>query len=517
MENPRDALSSRCERARALADQGEVEESYRELERVYPLFLMGPFEAGLFPHYLMGTIAFRTSRFRVAIEHLRSALQTEEDPLTRSRIYLLLCRLYRIEIRMRHARLELERAFKAINAPYPFPGFFPLIKSVGVWLLQSARRRTVEPRVDPAIRHRVDLYLEAGLSSYYQREWSPMLQCVLRVRDLVKRVGPGREMIDWLGGAAVVLALLRLQDRSRATLRRIEDLANAMGDRNAQARVLIWKGLALDYLGDPRASIECFRHALDGHVGDIDLNDAAMVCPTMACNLVLRGKMKEALHALDFLNERMNRSVRAPAETVEQWEQRWYALPALTRLGKGEPATDILARANSVFSSSDHEKWRVAQYLGNVLLHYYFRDDIKPEDVDNICARFAFLKMTPSGTHLEACHYWVARAYAACWFYERDPSSRREFDRALRDLAKTPVHPSLRAHLFVLTSRLHLAESGESEAAACLVKAEKLAETTDNDWVRYEVYRARRRARLGNSDEWRAKAETIARDQGWKS
>jgi len=445
---------------------------------------------------------------RKGIGLYRKALKLAATPSERADVYLRLCRLYRIMIRMENARYELREAFNTLDMEYPRASMGASLRSLFSFIRSFAGTRHAPAAKDELLRLEVSvaLYEEAGLSAYYYGEYVPLIQCTLLPRALVHQISPSIQMIDWLGGCGCVLSLLGLRKAADALLVRAERMSERLKQPYAKAKALVWRALTQDYEGDPVASARSFSRLLTEFQADLRPHDIRLAATTLSVNLMLRGQMAESSRAV----ESMFVGAAALSSTIFSCTRTfidWYRIPALSFLGLDDELHEVIKNSKAIFSSLDVEKWLITQFLGGLLIYYYTQEDPPLEEIEICLKRFEALRLTPRTTQREACYYWVARAYILVELFHAGRIPERRARRALSDLRQTPAHPSLRAHHLLLKAKVERYRSRDARLPADLSIALALAEKYNNDWVKFEVYALQSPER----------ALELARRKGWKN
>jgi hypothetical protein len=457
--------------------------------------------------------------FRKAIELNRAAFQFVTNPLERANVFLSLCRLYRMMILMANARFELKHAFRELRMHYPSSTVGALLRSL-VQFTTSYVRPGAAPSTDDErtiLETQIALYEEAGLSAYYYREYLSLIQCTLRPRALVYRLGPSIQMINWLGGTGCVLSLLGIGKAADSMIGKAEQISRTLPPGYPGAKALLWRALAQDYLGEPTLSAKSFSKLLTEFRCDLSPHDLRLASATLACNYLLRGQMQESNRVIESMFDEISSS-QATVFSNSQTFVDWYRIPALSFLGRDTELQDIIKNSKVIFSSTDEEKWQVTQFLGGLLIYYYTQEDKPMDEIDNCLRRFDSLGLTPRSTYSEACHYWVARAYVLLELFREGKVEESRALQALSDLERTRRHPSVLAHFYLLRAKWKWNTNDKSRIQENLTQALNLAERHENDWVKFEAYALQSRERaidLATKKGWKNRTRWLERGAAW--
>jgi hypothetical protein len=464
-------------------------------------------------------LATSLGHFRKAIELNRAAFKFVTSPLERATIYLSLCRLYRMMILMANARFELKQAFSELRMDYPSPSPGALLRSLGQFI-KSYVRPDIAPFTEgerTSLETQVALYEEAGLSAYYYREYLSLIQCTLGPRPLVCRLGPSMQMINWLGGTGCVLSLLGISKAANSLIGKAEEISRTLPPGYPEAKALLWRALAQDYLGEPTVSATSFSKLLTEFRCDLSPHDLRLASATLACNYLLRGQMRESNRVIESMFDEISPS-QATVFSNSRTFVDWYRIPALSFLGRDTELKDIIKNSKVIFSSTDEEKWQITQFLGSLLIYYYTQEDKPMEEIDNCLRRFDSLGLTPRSTYSEACHYWVARAYVLLDLFREGKVEKSRALHALSDLERTRRHPSVLAHSHLLRAKWKWHTHDRSHIQENLTQALTLAERHENDWVKLEAYALQSPAQasdLAIGKGWTNRTHWLERGAAW--
>lgn len=415
----------------------------------------------------LAIVACELGFFRRSISfHRKSLLQTQSFAKL-SFIHLQLCKIYRILIQMKSARYELQLAFQYAQVPFPhnnLPCLFLLLSNYfrRITLSESEKIQTVA------------LYEEAGLSGYYFRHYLTMLQCSLGVRRIALSLGPSLQLLDWYGATACLLAFSGFKDKAESYL----EVVDTLSKKNISSyKAQYWKGLCNDYLGKPFAAEECFIHCLKD--SSITIFDRRLILMTYLLHQSLKGDAKSALK---LFKEQQNLfpedNFQLPIQEKNLIE--FYSIGLLSLEGNFADSEVIIQKSRAIFAQSHQEKWLIAEFLGQLLMHYYFKKDYFNVEVFEAYQRFALLELSPRTTPIEATLFWVAKAYLQLKKFEASPcnENKKDFLMALNDLSQTPSHPAIKAHLLLLKSKF---------SKTSTEKTQEWAKKYENHWVLKEL------------------------------
>ena len=284
-----------------------------------------------------------------------------------------------------------------------------------------------------------------------------------------------------------------------------------------QAKALLWRALAQDYLGEPTVSAKSFSKLLTDFRCELSPHDLRLASATLACNFLLRGQMRESNHVIESMFDEISPS-QATVFSNSRTFVDWYRIPALSFLGRDLELRDIINNSKVIFSSTDQEKWQITQLLGGLLIYYYTREDKPMEEIDNCLRRFDSLGLTPQSTYSEASHYWVARAYILLNLFHEGKVEESRAVQALSDLDRTRRHPSVLAHSHLLKAKWKWNTNDQSHAREDLTQALNLAERHENDWVKLEAYALQspeRAVDLATRKGWGNRTHWLERGAAW--
>ena len=440
---------------------------------------------------------------RLLLGDLRQRLAHETDPLSRVKIRIEIVHLYRKICLMKNARHELMGAFHDLSIHYPANRF----KALGPILIDVARLWRARKNILPEeLSMRTILFEEAGLSAYYLRDFFSMAFCVVGAFLPAFLRRPGPDWATWAGASACALALLKMRGGVRALHKALDKTVSAVNTNEIRSRSAMWKALAHEYLGDPTLADQDFRISLPHS----NQTDRRLITFTLCCNLNLRG------HAKEIFDAPLGGAALFPAGDALEW----CTLPGLAWLGREEEKGDILRRSRAIFCANNAEAWLIAQYGGNVLLSSYLSGLWDEEEINDCISRVRMMGLRPWEMHVEASHVLVGEAYIEMTRALREgapPSTRKNYRRALGRLAQSFPHPSLKIHELLIRAIDAAACQNRTSFSHFLFRSERLAQKTDNDWARFEIFRLR--ALAADPEEatrFLAQAESLAQSKKWR-
>lgn len=468
------------------------------------------------------------SQAALAEGHLRKAIELSREilPLTtnsaeKAFVYLQLCRLYRMMILMKNARLELKRAFEELELDFPTNSIFQTISVLIEYAMTLVRNTSPEIekklQVRNALQLKVALYEEAGLSSYYFREFMPLIQCGLKPKSIAMRLGPSIQLMNWYGGFGCVLAVLKMHGQANALIDKALQIGKNLDGVYGKSKAKLWHALALDYKGDPQGTAEELNSLLVSESG-LSAFDLRLASATLACNLLIRGQMQKSKQAIDLiLSEKQNSNLSLFSEKRTFVE--WYKIPALSFLGETQELESIIKNSQAIFSSVDEEKWQISQFLGGLLMYHYVQGkNANQDEIRDCIKRFESLDLSPRFTFLEASYFWVAKSHLMLELAFNQQISIAEAAKAVSELGQAPKHPSIRAHWFVAQAKLLLLNNQINKSEIFLEKAVSLGKRFENYWVEYEVlnYYSKRTQTAQPENKDQEEIHKFCELHGWK-
>ncbi len=422
---------------------------------------------------------------RLAAAEHRRVLRTVSDRFVRASIYLELGRLYRVLGRMKNAHLELKRSFAELGLSWPRNSWAATL----VAYFRAGSIPTLHPdfnKQSQKVRTEfyAELYEEVGLSAYYLQQRHVLVRAIIETRVPCKMIGNSPALLNWYGGGAAVLVLMGLRKKGRALLEKCADVAAALDTPKYYAKHILWRALAEDYQGQPVRSAALFESCMEKYRDELELSDLRMATITLSLNYLSRGHPEKALHALNYFP-----TVGGDKDDWSLGSSSWYRLGPEAMLGQ----TDRLAKARSIFQSiltvDNDEKWRLAQFLGQLLIVERVKG-AQQEKVTDLFNRFKVLHMTPHATHLETCFFWVALCYARMELAISSPAWVDDFKKSISDVRQLPNHPTNLAHYSFFQAALAKMQGRTGASRRWMEKSRVLAEGNGNLWVLNEIERS---------------------------
>lgn len=396
---------------------------------------------------------------RKAIESLREALYSAQNPMERARAHLLLSQTYRTVIQMRNARKEIEAAFLELKLDIPRNFLLQTLKTACNFLKDYFTKYESSPN-DELLKLKVALYVEIGLAGYYSREDALMVQASLRGYVCAKKLGPSIEMINWYGGTICVLILKGKHKIANYLKKDAEKMLGELNSPDVNAKWNIWQAIAIDYSGDSKKSVQLFEHTFQTQKNHLHMHDLRLGVFTMCCNYLLRGHFEKSTKALDYLfEENINPQCSYFSHTGRFID--WYKIGPYSFLMPDSGIEENLRFSRAIFSQQDEEKWAITQYLGNLLFNIY-NNGQELALTDEVELRFTLLKLSPQNTYIEAAFFWVGLTLVRLAQFENKLLSEKDMKRLMGKIKKMPNHPILNQHRKILEERFNILTSNIS-------------------------------------------------------
>ncbi|MBY0413464.1 MAG: hypothetical protein K2Q18_04835 [Bdellovibrionales bacterium] len=434
----------------------------------------------------MSDMALKHSNARKAIECLREALYSAQNPMERARAHLLMSQSYRMLIQMRNARKEIESAF--IELDMEVPKNYPIQTAKAFLLFLKSKYFPSKVPVDSElVKLKVALYEEIGLAGYYLREDAVMIQASLGAYKHAKLIGPSIEMINWIGGTMCVFILKGWSHRVPKLRDQAEQVLKEINDPAASAKWQLWQALALDYSGDSHNSAESFRNLLTQKRSHLRMHDLKLSALTLSCNYLLRGHFKESAEAVEYIFEDFE------AKNCNFFSQTrpfvsWYKIGAGSYILPLSELEETLKSSKAIFSQQDHEKWAITQYIGNMLFYTYINGSRDTVLINELEKRFQSLGFKPKDTYIEAAFFWFALALVRLEQFSNKEIGKKQMEDLLAKIKRLPAHPVFKQHFRVLEERFLIIESRGLEYKFD-AEFENLLVSTDNRLALVEYHR----------------------------
>lgn len=428
---------------------------------------------------------FESGNIRKSIALYRAYLRTETDPYKRAKVYLVLSKIYRIQVNMVSAQLELKRAFAELQLVWPQDTFWSLCKYVvGFQIDDYLKFTTDEPKMQ-VLEFIAELYVEFGLSAYYLRQkWRMYLASVLS-RKICNTNEHSPAKMNWYGGTACLLALLRLPSFATKYMKKCIEIAHSINNPTHMGKAQIWHALMMDYLGYPLDSARIFEEMLKKYGHDLAPGDLRLASITLSMNYLFRGQSHESLEALRA-PEKYNACFRGE-DLGGRDSLVWYSIPSRVMIGEKVNPKNQMNVFRYVLSSNNKEKWLLTQFLACLMAADNWTSIFDHQDLEGFMKRFELLGMKPQTTFFEACFYWIVRAYSKSR-YLNTPEQIRDFKKAIMDVKKSPKHPMVYSHYLILETIWASRFESEEVFWQVFKKAEASAKKNKNALGLYHLY-----------------------------
>ena len=474
----------------------------------------------------IGEVCARTGRLADSIQHLERIIGKTTDPLERARLRARLAQTQCANFYFEPARREAEAGFAELGMR--FFRWLPLrlLACLYYWIRGTLAIHlfALKPRPGPK-RDRLAVFAKlceyAAVAAYFDSRPLELLQAVLKSRWVGARLGPSPELAAALSQYAVVYAVGKMSRLARRSINRAERVAERIGDRLVLARAQLYKGFVYHLCGSSVEAETMARRSLEKHGEFLDGMHYVDACGDLVFNLLLRGYFKDAWA---WIERQLPRLWFTVGEVRAKQGNPW-AGSVLAGLGR---TTEGLEYERNMFALCEEaprtERYRWGEMLAYRVLFHLEQGEIG-EVVNDAIAEHRTLGLSPLLTAFHLRGFFVFQAYArmeqamAAEAGDRFPHVKR-LRRALAELERATMIPSMRAHALVIAAALRRLQGRLGPARHLLERAERFARDIDSAWVLYEV--ARQRAHLLHQLGKRAASQREARialghaiEHGW--
>jgi hypothetical protein len=477
----------------------------------------------------LGDASARAGRMDAATSALSTALQLSRDPVERGTLRLALSKINLGQLDSRAACDEAVRALGELDvvAPRMGPLQLPALLLQLRRALQVIRHHEPKESADAATRTRaralLAIYGQLGYARYFQMNTASMVLSLLAGLEHALLLGPSRELSDWFALASSIAAIMKRRELSELAHASAERFAIDVRDPLAIARVSMYRGLALNFLGETVEAQTHMSALLEDRGALLENQDYFNGTADLAWNLMMRGYARESWAVIQ-------RGLRRAALTTEDTRAaeghtyRCYAGPDLAMLGRPEEGADHLARYRAVLDAAPDDIFRRSMFLAHRLL-FLVESEPSDEDLATTLDAWAALRHDPKRLPQTVKHAYVAYAEGRIRQLERTtPSERgartRRARQAVSDLGRAASHPTLVAHHLCLTAQLERITGRATKARAALDRAAPIGEHIDSPWIAFRVAHERAALALaeGSATEAAAhadRARALATEHGW--
>lgn len=467
-----------------------------------------------------GLAAARSGRAEVATRSIQSALELVVEPVVRADLRFELAKIHLGQLDIAASGVEANWGLAELGMRAFAPGAWSIVAALLATVVEIVVRR-VRPAGEPSKREigvKANLLLTVGVASYFRMSVLAQVHAMLQLRRAIVPLGHSAELASWYGMFGVYAAAAGLR-RVTAWALRSATSVRASVDPTTAARVAQYRGHALNMGGDPVGGTAALAQALVVHGHALENMDYLTAVADLAGAHLLRGRAREGLEWTSRGLERAGID-RGARRLTEGHTYRCYAATLLALLGRvDEGRTHLEEFARSVRDSSG-DRWRRAQWLAHSAL-FFAEVGGHPADFEAIVRDFSALGLAPRRVPFQIRHVFVAQAMVRLAQVDGSPASIRRWKKARSALAGAAAgHPTLRAHFAALDAAWHAYRGDEAASARSLETAARFADETENELVRWDVFRQRALAARRAGDEARYEADracalAIARAQGW--
>lgn len=471
--------------------------------------------------------AARSGHIEEATTSIHAALALVDEPVVRAELRCELTKIHLGQLDIAAGEAEGKRGLAELGLRDWTPGVWSILTAVLAMLFDIGSRRLrlrTSRRSVGEIGVLAKLMIAVGHAAYFRLSPVAQVHAVLQMGRIIvplayARVEPASvrpDLANWYGMVAVFSSVAGLHRLARRAIRSAMRTVGAVPDRTALARVYQYRGHALNMCGDPVGGVVALGEALRVHGDALENMDYLTGVADLAGIHLLRGRAHEGL---EWTTRGLERTAidRGARRLTEGHTYRCYAATLLALLGRaaeGRQHLEEFARSIRV-----EDRWRRAQWLAHSAL-FFAEVGGEPEELEDVLRDFSSLRLSVRRLPIQIRHVFIAQAMIRLAQVDGSPASILRWKKARAMLAAAATHPTLRAHLAVLDAAWY-AYRGKSKASArALGEAERLAEATGNELVRWDVARqralvARRAGHAALERAELARAAAIAETQGW--
>jgi serine/threonine protein kinase/tetratricopeptide (TPR) repeat protein len=478
----------------------------------------------------LGDASARAGRMDAATSALSTALRTSTDAVERATLRLALSKIRLGQLDSRASRDEAVRALGELDVAAPrltalrMPRMLMKLRRALQVIGHHEPRESVDPATRARARALVGIYDQLGYAEYFQLNNFAMVLSLLDGLEHAVLLGPSSELADWFALASTISAILKRSDWSEQAHAQAERIAADTHDPLAIARVALYRGLALNFLGETRRAQVHMSTVLEerGHL--LENQDFFNGTGDLAWNLMMRGYAAESW-AIIQKGHRRAALTTEDTRAVEGHTYRCYAGPDLAILGRPREGAEHLARYREVLDAAPDDVLRRSMFFAQRLLFLVESDRADDELAEGLDAWTALGHSRPERLPQTVKHAYVAYADGRLRQLARSAPHQRHArvrlaERALRDLGRAASHPTLVGHHLGLTGTFERMMGRYARARAALGRAVPIAEQVDAPWITFRIERERAALALavgrpGEAREQADAARALARAHGW--
>lgn len=486
---------------------------------------------------LRGEALARTGRYDQALTHFRRALAAHHDPGERASLRARMAEVLlwgRFETS--RALAEVRAGLSELDAPIRTSWWGALGDIVLKWTAGRLISWTGIGRggVSGEKRRRFKvlerLHAVGGLCAYFDVQPKLMAQMIGRSLYAANRLGTSEELVNNYVNHIVYMAVLGREGGSRRYVKKAREMAEALGDAALEIKVGLYANVGQHILGHSVRAQTAMVAYIAKNERRLPVWDNLSACADLGWNLLIRGYAREGWESL-FTGLTRARVLSGEPTGVDGGIVRRYpsilwAANALTVIGRVTEGARLMARGVEFADQYPEEE----RYFRAAVASQQLAIALETGQLGG-AAEDAIEAFEAAGVGLRMCpfylrDYFVFAAYVRleqCEIatVEERPPLLAKARHAVKRLAKVASHPSLKAHLAAAQAGFHRLAGNVAKAGRWLDRAEELARSNDNRWVRFQAQceRAKLLELAGDPQAATYEAElalATARESGWK-
>lgn len=496
--NPQEAIDANTRAGRITYDGYASSESLRFLDQAKALSERFNTSLGVDFYLLVALVYARLDQFQEAIASQKKALELTNDHVRRAGIYADLARFYHMNVEAGDAWECVTKGFAEVSYNINAPILVQVLGAVKD-LIFGLFIQFTGLFSGKLSQESLDLYKAQSLlaaigaeTAWFQLRLISMTKVMLRSFFVAQRIGPSPNLVYGLGYIAILYTELQMVKVARFYSRVALKTADDLGDPGEKAFAGTFRTFCLDQTGDHLGSERVGRKLLLENGKFLKANDYLNCSASIAFNLVIRGRFKEADSVVGLIADKCQRS------TSELFKDHVY----LGIVGSVKSIVGLNAEGRSFLDRIENSRHLEPDKLYYWTLFLLWRQmacyNVGYYDActKKMLDRWHQLKISPFDVSYHQRTVFLMLAYAEmenCLadFAKGVEPDLKVFRRRLFDLRLMMLVGSLRSHRIVLYAALEIFIGNFGKGEKLLAAAESEANRIDAPWVLLEVSRLR--------------------------
>jgi serine/threonine protein kinase/GAF domain-containing protein/tetratricopeptide (TPR) repeat protein len=477
---------------------------------------------------MIGLTYFRKGIYDKAVENLEKALTIARESVFRARVHALIGETYFMQNQGALAWTEIEKGLAELGESLPKNRLLQKLLQSIYWLRYRFVNRLAQYLPKPIgkdsekIKVTMKLYKIGAFCAFLASKWAVTQQLVPRMMSNWYKLGGRLESADPMAFFSLYLGMVGKGIECLQAGERAFQIAAEHGDREMMAIANYSMGHGLNWGSKPQEAQKVQVETLEKFPNFTTPRWYIATCNDLGgLNLMIRGYSREALTIAKLGQKKAEVTTGVGVKAVTAA----LVFGPMAVLSLDEELNQYKEKLDEFYKQVPEKSFDRCWYLSHTILFHLEKNETVPH-LDAMLQFFESMGIRSESAVFYYRAFFLYSAYAALLAYERAtedeaPGMRMRLEKTIKDLKNTATSTHWKVHLRVIEAAALLKDGKVDAARLRLQEAQKFSEDADSPWGRFQVLRYEARmARISHEAEksvdFAIKAESIAREMGWR-